>query len=185
MVPGNTCERSMTFHQYNETGSHAGGDDKRAENVMIPHVSHGSISVRRKAGFVILVSRSTLAERKEDVTMSSNQAVVPSSQTSELQTHPLRTDIRLLFQAAMVVFVITVAIGMLNGLHIVQLSGDVLLTHVHAGTLGWITLSVFAVGLWLFGEGKAPTEKSRYVRTMSILAAVSIPLYVLDRKSVV
>jgi len=166
----------MTFHQYNETVSHAGGDDKRAENVMIPHVSHGSISVRRKAGFVILVSRSTLAERKEDVTMSSNQAVVPSSQTSELQTHPLRTDIRLLFQAAMVVFVITVAIGMLNGLHIVQLSADVLLTHVHAGTLGWITLSVFAAGLWLFGEGG---EKSTYVRTISILAAIAVPVYVL------
>jgi hypothetical protein len=112
--------------------------------------------------------------------MVPNQAVFPSSQHWSLQANPLRTDIRLLFQAAMLVFVITVAIGILNGLHLVgQLSQDVLLTHVHAGTLGWITLSVFAVSLWFFGEGKAPTEKSRYVRTMSILAAVSIPLYVL------
>jgi hypothetical protein len=111
--------------------------------------------------------------------MVSNQAVFPSSQWN-LQTSPLRTDIRLLFQAAMLVFVITVGIGILNGLHLVgQLSQDVLLTHVHAGTLGWITLSVFAVSLWLFGEGKAPMEKSRYVHTMSILAAASIPLYVL------
>jgi len=112
--------------------------------------------------------------------MVPNQAVFPSSQQWSLQANPLRTDIRLLFQAAMLVFVITVAIGILNGLHLVgQLSQDVLLTHVHAGTLGWITLSVFAVSLWFFGEGKAPTEKSRYVRIMSILAAVSIPLYVL------
>lgn len=112
--------------------------------------------------------------------MVPNQAVFPSSQQWSLQTNPLRTDIRLLFQAAMLVFVITVAIGILNGLHLVgQLSQDVLLTHVHAGTLGWITLSVFAVSLWLFEEGKAPTEKSRSVRVMSILAAVSIPLYVL------
>src|SRR5260370_678748 len=80
----------------------------------------------------------------------------------------------------MVIFVITVGIGILNGLHLVgHLSQDVLLTHVHAGTLGWITLSVFAVCLWLFSEGKAPTEKSRSVRVMSILAAISIPLYVL------
>src|SRR5712692_141677 len=118
--------------------------------------------------------------------MVSNQASFPSSQYWSLQANPMRTDIRLLFQAAMLVFVITVAIGILNGLHIVgQLSQDVLLTHVHAGTLGWITLSVFAVSLWLFGEGKAPAENSLYVRTMSILAAVSVPLYVLDRKSVV
>jgi hypothetical protein len=70
--------------------------------------------------------------------------------------------------------------GLINGLHLVgQLSQDVLLTHVRAGTLGWITLSVFAVSLWLFGEGEALTQKSRSVRTMSILAAVSVPLHVL------
>jgi len=110
--------------------------------------------------------------------MVSNQAMFPSSQQWSLQTNPLRTDIRLLFQAAMLVFVITVAIGIVNGLHLVgQLSQDVLLTHVHAGTLGWITLSVFAVSLWLFGEGKVP--KSRPVRVMSILAAVCVPVYVL------
>ena len=114
--------------------------------------------------------------------MSSNQAVFRSSQSSDLQTHPLRTDIRLLFQAAMVVFVITVAIGILNGLHIFgQLSADVLLTHVHAGTLGWITLSVVAAGLWLFGEGgeNMPAGKNLYIRTISILTAIAVPVYVL------
>jgi hypothetical protein len=110
--------------------------------------------------------------------MSSNQAVAPMEQGS-LQANPLRTDIRLLFQSAMAVFVVTVAIGLLNGQHITVLSTDVLLTHVHSGTLGWITLGVFAVGLWLFSEGKAPTEKSPYVRTMSILGAIAVPVYVL------
>src|SRR5215472_12008760 len=95
-----------------------------------------------------------------------------------LQANPLRTDIRLLFQSAMAVFVVTVAIGLLNGQHITVLSNDVLLTHVHSGTLGWITLSVFALGLWLFSEGKAPAEKSPYLRTMSILGAIAVPLYV-------
>ena len=105
--------------------------------------------------------------------MVSNQAVFPSSPQWSLQANPLRTDIRLLFQAAMLVFVITVGIGILNGLHLVgQLSQDVLLTHVHAGTLGWITLSVFAVCLWLFSEGKAPTEKSRSVLIITTLTGV-------------
>src|SRR2546430_2152046 len=108
--------------------------------------------------------------------MVSNQASFPSSQYWNLQANPLRTDIRLLFQAAMLVFVITVGIGMLNGLHLVgQLSQDVLLTHVHAGTLGWITLSVLASCLWLFGEGQILTERSFYI---SLFSAISIPLYV-------
>jgi hypothetical protein len=47
-----------------------------------------------------------------------------------------RGDIRLLFQTAMGVFVITVGIGMLNGQHFIKLSQDILLTHVRAGTIG-------------------------------------------------
>jgi hypothetical protein len=54
-----------------------------------------------------------------------------------------------------------------------------LLTHVHAGTIGWITLSTFAIGLWIFGEGMETQKQSGYVRTMAILAAVSFPIYVL------
>jgi hypothetical protein len=96
-----------------------------------------------------------------------------------------RNDIRLLFQTAMGVFVITVGIGILNGQHLVQLSQDILLTHVHAGTLGWITLSVMALCLWLFGEGDAPLRHQAqeamrpYIRALSVLAAVSVPVYVL------
>src|SRR5437867_3852109 len=113
--------------------------------------------------------------------MVSKQDVSTAQQRWNLQASPWNTDIRLLFQSAMIVFVITVAIGLLNGQHIVTLSQDVLLTHVHAGTLGWITLSVFAVGLWLFGgnQGQAPAERNLYVRSLSILSAISIPVYVI------
>jgi hypothetical protein len=79
----------------------------------------------------------------------------------------------------MVVFVVTVFIGLLNGQRVVKLSQDVLLTHVHAGTLGWITLSVFAVGLWLFGEKLPLDTRSAYLRWLSIIAAAAVPLYVL------
>lgn len=102
-----------------------------------------------------------------------------------------RSDIRLLFQTAMGVFVVTVGIGILNGQHIIKLSRDVLLTHVHAGTIGWITLSVMAICLWLFGgENPSTTQQALqalqaqqatarpYIRALSILSAVSVPLYV-------
>jgi hypothetical protein len=87
-----------------------------------------------------------------------------------------RAETRWLLQAGLLVMVVTVAIGIVNGFHLVQLSRNILLTHVHAGTLGWITLGVLAVCLMLFGQGAG---QSAYVRNLSWLAAVGIPLYVL------
>ncbi len=79
----------------------------------------------------------------------------------------------------MAVFVITVSIGIFNGFHLIALERAVLLTHVHAGTLGWITLGVMATCLWLFGEGASRAGSSLLVRAVSALAAVSVPIYVL------
>src|SRR5690606_13131356 len=64
--------------------------------------------------------------------------------------HPLRGEVKLLLQVAMAVFVWTVVIGILNGADVVDFDRMVLLSHVHAGTLGWITTSVIAASLWLF-----------------------------------
>src|ERR1700682_6413678 len=88
-------------------------------------------------------------------------------------------EIRWLYSAGLLVFVVTVSIGILNGFHFLTLPRQVLLTHVHAGTLGWITLGVFASCLLLFGEGPPPTGNPRVIPALSLLAAVGIPLYVL------
>lgn len=56
---------------------------------------------------------------------------------------------RRLFQASLILFVITVVIGILNGLDIWEPPPGALITHVHAGTLGWITLSVFGGAIWM------------------------------------
>lgn len=64
--------------------------------------------------------------------------------------------IRTLFRAAMVIFVFTIVIGILNGTDVWDPPRDTLLTHVHAGTLGWVTLGIFAGAIWMFGgDGKA------------------------------
>ena len=101
-----------------------------------------------------------------------------SSSRWSLQTSPWRTDIRILLIAAMIVFLINVFIGLLNGQHLITLSQDVLLTHVHAGTIGWITLSVFAISIWVFGAS-AQEGTNQYIRWSSIIAAIAVPLYVL------
>src|SRR5438270_9912318 len=92
---------------------------------------------------------------------------------------PYSTEIRWLFQAGLLVFVVTVSTGILNGFHFITLPRQVLLTHVHAGTLGWITLGVIAICLWLFGEESAAPGNSQAVRALSLLAAIGIPIYVL------
>jgi len=89
------------------------------------------------------------------------------------------TEIGWLLQTGLIVFIVTPTIGIMNGTKIFgTLSRDVILTHVHSGTLGWITLGAMAMVLWLFGPA-VPASKDRNTRTLAILSAVTIPLYVL------
>jgi hypothetical protein len=80
------------------------------------------------------------------------------------------SPVRGLFLTAMAVFVVTIAIGILNGLDVVEFNRDQLLTHVHSGTLGWLTLAIVAAAAWL----------ARGIdRRLAIAIAVLIPIYVL------
>ena len=80
------------------------------------------------------------------------------------------TTSRGLFLVALAVFVVTVGIGILNGLDAVEFSRDVLLTHVHSGTLGWITLGIAATACWVYGDMD---------RTLALALGAVTPIYVL------
>ena len=82
--------------------------------------------------------------------------------------------VRNLFRAALVIFVITVVIGILNGTDLWDPPRNTLLTHVHAGTLGWITLSIFGGAMWMFGS---PDDRSS--STLANFSIVALALYVL------
>jgi hypothetical protein len=90
----------------------------------------------------------------------------------------LRSSVRLLFQAAMAIFVVTIVIGILNGAGLWSPSHNLLLTHVHAGTLGWITLAVIATALRMFADGadEAAVTGARRMAGFAVLATV---LYVI------
>src|SRR6266508_1140375 len=77
-------------------------------------------------------------------------------------------DVAPLLFAAMAIFVVTVVMGILNGTDLVDLPHGALLAHVHSGTLGWITLSIFAAAAWIFGAAEMP----RLLRDGSIVAVV-------------
>src|SRR5712691_8755786 len=85
-------------------------------------------------------------------------------------------ETRLLFRVALAIFTVTVLIGILNGFHFVQLSRAVLLTHVHAGTLGWITLVATGAAFWLYADGGSGLKG--HARGVAIGMSVAVPLYV-------
>jgi hypothetical protein len=86
-------------------------------------------------------------------------------------------ETRFLFRVALAIFTVTVAIGILNGFHFITLSRAVLLTHVHAGTLGWITLVAFGASYWLYGG--ADVSLDGHARGVARGMAIAVPVYVL------
>jgi len=92
--------------------------------------------------------------------------------------HPLGREVKLLLHVAMAVFVWTVVIGILNGTDVVDFDRKVVLSHVHAGTLGWITTSVFAASLWLFGRGASEREAAAG-RAIALYSIVVLPVFAL------
>jgi hypothetical protein len=77
--------------------------------------------------------------------------------------------VRGLLFVAMAVFLVTIGIGILNGLDVYEFNRDQILTHVHSGTLGWITLSIVAATAWLVRG---------IDRRLAISMATLIPIYV-------
>lgn len=92
--------------------------------------------------------------------------------------HALEREARLVLIAAMLIFVWTIGIGILNGLDLVEFTNTQLLSHLHGGTLGWLTLGILSLTLWLFGERDVSPRSRRFVEAVSLLAVVAITGYV-------
>lgn len=78
--------------------------------------------------------------------------------------------VRGLLYVAMGLFLVTIVIGILNGLDVFTFDRNQLLTHVHSGTLGWVSLSLVAASFWLF---------RRDDRRLATALAVLIGVYVI------
>jgi hypothetical protein len=74
----------------------------------------------------------------------------------------------------LLILVLTAAIGLVNATKIIgELSRDTLLTHLHSGTLGWITMGVVSVAAWVFAASSP--NLGRYFA----LSAIGTAFYVL------
>ena len=101
---------------------------------------------------------------------------------SAVAAMPFAREIKTLLQIALAIFIFAVVVGILNGTDLVDFEGQqgrqVLLTHVHGGTLGWITLAVLAASLWLFGAGTLGERERDVGRWLRYAAALFVPLYI-------
>ena len=75
-----------------------------------------------------------------------------------------------LYLVAMALFVVNIVIGILNGADVVEFDRNQILTHVHAGTVGWLTLTIVASTFLLFQAAD---------RRLMLGLAVLVPIYVL------
>src|SRR6266851_7455415 len=86
----------------------------------------------------------------------------------------MRTDTRSAFQYGLAIFTLTALLGLANATQLFgALDRNALLTHLHSGTLGWITMGVIGVSIWIFG-GSGPTLARNVM-----LSAVATAAYVL------
>ena len=87
---------------------------------------------------------------------------------------------RPVFISALLLFVFTIVVGILNGLDIYDPDHDTLITHVHAGTLGWISLAAGGTGLLMFTQGRnlSDTERARG-KALAWAMTAAITLYVI------
>ncbi len=91
----------------------------------------------------------------------------------------LRTDVKVLFQAALALLALAVLIGAVEGQNRLPPSPEQSAIHGGAGTWGWIVLGVVALALMLFGGETLSALERRYARLVSGLATASVSCYVL------
>jgi hypothetical protein len=75
-----------------------------------------------------------------------------------------------LILVAMAVFAVNILIGILNGADAVEFDRNQILTHVHAGTVGWLTLTIVAAAFLMFRSAD---------RRLMLALAILVPVYVL------
>ena len=66
-----------------------------------------------------------------------------------------RATVNQAFQYALIIFVLTTLLGLANATQLFgALDRATLLTHLHSGTLGWITMGVIGIAIWIFGRDR-------------------------------
>jgi hypothetical protein len=77
------------------------------------------------------------------------------------------------FQIGLGIFTLTALLGLANATRIFgPLTQDTLLTHLHSGTLGWITMGVIGVAIWMFAGSGATLSRNVLLSGLATAAYV-------------
>jgi len=64
-----------------------------------------------------------------------------------------RPEVGQAFQYGLIIFTLTALLGLANATQIFgSLDRNTMLTHLHSGTLGWITMGVIGIAIWIFAR---------------------------------
>jgi hypothetical protein len=64
-----------------------------------------------------------------------------------------RAEVGQAFQYGLIIFTLTALLGLANATQVFgALDRNTLLTHLHSGTLGWITMGVIGIAIWIFAR---------------------------------
>jgi uncharacterized protein (DUF486 family) len=84
-----------------------------------------------------------------------------------------------LFQTAMLVFLVTIGLGMARGLGIIDFEDrNQVLTHLHSGTIGWITLGIMASALVLYSTLDDRPAGGGFLSWTCLILVVGVPTYI-------
>lgn len=77
------------------------------------------------------------------------------------------------FQYGLIIFTLTALLGLANATQLFgALDRNTLLTHLHSGTLGWITMGVIGIAIWMFGGSGSTTARNVMVSAVATAAYV-------------
>jgi len=77
------------------------------------------------------------------------------------------------FQYGLVIFTLTALLGLANATQLFgALDRNTLLTHLHSGTLGWITMGVIGLSIWIFGGSGTTLARNVMVSAVATAAYV-------------
>lgn len=63
----------------------------------------------------------------------------------KIKDSDVEKQIKLMFTISMLVFILTISIGILNAVNAIEFNRAWILLHVHSGTLGWLSISAIAI----------------------------------------
>ncbi len=99
----------------------------------------------------------------------------------QVRNREVWNQIRILFMGSAVLFLINIYFGFDNALTAGVLPRSQTLIHLHAGSLGWITLSLIGLAIWIFtGEREVSVSYVSRVRTLTYAAVGIFGAYIVS-----